>query len=307
MKLSGRTALVTGASSGIGRSVARRLAAEGVRLAVVARRRDLLIELADEIDQAHRTRPEVLVYDLSVRGAADELASAATDALGQVDILVNNAGGGLAGRQTVVGDRDEGREVFDLNVWSPLALIRGLVPAMQERQAGTVVNVTSMMQVMTWPFMGYYTASKAALASFTETLRLELRSSGVHVLEVIPGPVDTPIYAESHLVPGFDTAMRGLRPGQPDTLARRVIRALRRDRTRVIYPGVLRVPYAIPPLVRQTVGVQVGRAAADIDPDDERVLRSGSHGHELARAAREAWERGDRDLSELKGPARTRR
>lgn len=305
MDLAGKTALVTGASSGIGRSLARRLATEGLRLGIVARRQDLLDQLAAEIEEAHGIPPAALVTDLSVRGAADELATTALEALGQVDILVNNAGGGVGGRQTAVGDRDEGREVFELNVWSPVALVSRLVPAMRQRQLGAVVNVTSMAQVMTWPFMGHYTASKAALASFTETLRLELRGSGVQVLEVIPGPVDTPIYGESQLVPGLMKAMGGVRPGNPEVLARRVIRALHRDRARIVYPGTLRLPYELPSLVRATVGFQVGRVAAELDPDDGRVLRSGSHGDELARRAREAWARGERDLTELENLARS--
>jgi short-subunit dehydrogenase len=238
-----------------------------------------------------------------VRGAADELGRAVLEALGPVDILVNNAGGGVGGRQMAVGDRDEGREVFELNVWSPVVLVQRLVPGMRQRRLGAVVNVTSMAQVMTWPFMGHYTASKAALASLTETLRLELRGSGVQVLQVIPGPVGTPIYGESQLVPGLMKAMGAIRPGDPEVLARRVIRALQRDRARMVYPGMLRLAYELPVLVRATVGVQVDRSADEIDPDDERVLRSGSHGDELARAAREAWDRGDRDLTELRSLA----
>jgi len=305
MDLNGKRALITGASSGIGRAVALRLAAQGTQLAVSARRPDLLEALADEIEQAGAPRPQVLVADLSQAGAAAQLASAGIERLGRVDIVINNAGGGLGGQQTTVGDRDEGRDVFELNVWSPLALVQRLVPAMRARRMGAVVNVTSMMQLMTWPFMGHYTASKAALASFTETLRLELRGSGVHVLEVIPGPVDTPIYGESHLVPGFEAAARGLRPGRPDALAKRVVRALRRERKRLIYPGILRPTYSFPSVVRAAAGFQVGRVKADIDPDDDRVVRSGSQGDEVSRQARAAWERGERDLGRLRALARS--
>ena len=82
-------------------------------------------------------------------------------------------------------------------------MVAALVPGMRVRGTGAVVNVTSFMQVMHWPTMGGYTASKAALAGFTETLRLELQSSGVHVLEVIPGPVQTAMQGESMLIPGL--------------------------------------------------------------------------------------------------------
>ena len=112
----------------------------------------------------------------------------------------------------------------DAVVISPLStdsVRERLVPAMLERGHGAVVNVTSMAQVTTWPGMGHYCATKAALALVTETLRLELTDSGVHVLEVAPGPVDTAIQGESRLVPGFDAATRRVPMGDPAKLAKR--------------------------------------------------------------------------------------
>ena len=109
MKLAGKTALVTGASSGIGRGLAKALAAEGVRLAVSGRRADALASLADEIERDGGARPVVLPADLSQRGQAADLAARATAALGQIDILLNNAGVGISGAQHVVGDDDMAR------------------------------------------------------------------------------------------------------------------------------------------------------------------------------------------------------
>ena len=127
-RLEGQRILVTGASSGIGRDLARQLAGRGARLAITARRRELLDALADDIEQQGRPRPAVLVADLLERGAAAGLAAEAQDALGAVDILVNNAGGGVGGTQWRVGDTDAAREAFELNFWSPLALTSALVP-----------------------------------------------------------------------------------------------------------------------------------------------------------------------------------
>src|SRR5207302_8007406 len=170
-----------------------------------------------------------------------------------------------------------------------------VVPAMRARRTGAVVNVTSVMQVMTWPMMGYYTASKAALGGLTEALRLELAGSGVHVLEVVPGAVATPMQAESMLVPGFARGMRGARPGKPEVLARSIVRALHRDRPRVVYPRSLRFAYVRPQLMRRFAARQARRVSNEFDLDDTRVMRSGSQGDELARRARDAWERGERD------------
>src|SRR5947209_7169945 len=111
-ELRGSRILLTGASSGIGRELAKRLASEGTILAIAARRRPLLEELAEEIRRTGADRPFVLESDLSVRGNALELAHRAVDALGAVDVLINNAGGGVGGSVWAVGDRDEGREAF---------------------------------------------------------------------------------------------------------------------------------------------------------------------------------------------------
>jgi len=286
-----RTALVTGASSGIGRELARVLASRGARLAIAARRGDLLESLAEELVAAGAVKPSVHVIDLGQRGNGAELALEAQEALGRIDILVNNAGGGVGGSQWRVGDSDAGRDAFELNFWTPLALIAAAVPSMLARGDGAVVNVTSLAQVMAWPGMGHYSATKAALASATEALRLELIDSSVRVLEVIPGPVDTAIQGESRLVPGFEHATRRVPMGTSEQLAALVLRALETGRRRVVYPKLLGPSYWYPGITRSAT---LRMARRHVDPAfraDERVLRSGSFGDAEAREARAAWER----------------
>jgi uncharacterized protein len=289
--LDGKRILVTGASSGIGRALARELAARGAWLAVSGRRESLLDELAEEIAAGGGRRAAVLPADLSRRGEAARLAELATRELDEVDVLVNNAGGGVGGSQWAVGDRDEAREAFEVNFWSPVALAAALVPAMRGRDAGAVVNVTSMAQVTTLWAMGHYLATKAALARATEALRLELTGSGVRVLEVIPGPVETAVQAETRLVPGADQVLRRAPVGDAQRLARLIVRAIERGRPRVIYPRAMRAIYALPLIDRWYMPRLARRLAGRMDPDDPRVLRSGSMGDEEARAARAAWER----------------
>jgi short-subunit dehydrogenase len=238
----------------------------------------------------------VLEADLAQRGAAQTLAIEAEGALGRIDVLVNNAGGGVGGRIATVGDRDEAREAFEINYWSPLALINALVPAMAERGRGAVVNVTSMAQVSTWPGFGAYAATKAALAVATETLAMELVDSGVHVLEVIPGPVDTAVQGETRLAPGIERMLNRTPLGDPAVLARLIIRALERGGTRVIYPGRARLAYLLPTLVRWDTRRLAARTAREVDPATREalgslVVRTGSMGDEIAREARAAWER----------------
>src|SRR3954452_7782743 len=133
--LGNKRVLLTGASSGIGRELAKLLAAHGAQLAVVARREERLRALADEIRAAGHRAPVIITGDLSQRGVAEEVAAAAVKNLGGIDVLINNAGGSVQGLTSVVGDRDEAREVLETNFWSPLALISAVAPSMIEQRA----------------------------------------------------------------------------------------------------------------------------------------------------------------------------
>ncbi len=286
LSLFGKTALVTGASSGIGRALAKALAKEGVVLAVSARREAALETLADEIARDGGKRPIVLPADLSKRGQARTLAISAVAALGRVDILVNNAGVGIGGAQHVVGDDDMARDLFETNYWSALALVAALVPAMRERKYGAVVNVASVGAFAPMPLAGHYCSSKAALAQHSETLRLELRGSGVHVFNVQPGPVETGMLAEMGKLPGFDGFFAQMPRGNADVLARKIVRGLERRQRTLVYPTALAVARHLPTVAVRATAVM----ARNIDVDDSRKLQGGSHGDALALAARSGFE-----------------
>src|SRR3954452_23168332 len=134
--MDGQRVLLTGASSGIGRELALLLARRGARLALAARRAGALEAVAEQACGA-----VVLRCDLAEPGAASELAARAQEALGGIDVLINNAGGGAGGQMWRVGDSEPAREAFEVNYWSPLALIAAVVPRMSERGSGTIVNV----------------------------------------------------------------------------------------------------------------------------------------------------------------------
>jgi uncharacterized protein len=300
--IDGAGTLVTGASSGIGRATALRLARRGARLAIAARRRELLESLADEVAAEGLARPAVLVADLAQRDAAHALAQAAVERLGDVDILVNNAGGGVGGAMHAVGDGDAGREAFEINYWSPLALLQEFVPPMRRRGHGAVVNVTSMAQVTAWPGFGAYAATKAAFALATRTMQTELHGSGVHVVEVIPGPVDTAVQGETRLLPGIERMLNTSPLGDPDELAALIVRALEKGQTRVIYPRRNAVGFVLPGLARRYVHRLATRSNAALDESRREellgtVVRSGSFGDPLAREARAAWERAHQSIA----------
>jgi short-subunit dehydrogenase len=291
----GRAVLLTGASSGIGHQLARRLGARGARLAIAARRVPELNALAAEIAAAGGHRPVVLPADLSTRGAAADLGERAQEAIGRIEVLINNAGGGVGGSQWAVADGDPAREAFEVNLWSPLALIGLLVPPMRDCSDGVVVNVTSAAQTVTWPCFGTYAATKAALGLATETLRLELMNSGVHVVEVIPGPVDTAVQGETRLIPGIDRLLKPLGMGDPDTAARRIVTAIEQRQARVVYPAAATVGLALPTLGRRRARRLVAKTFATVPADDREALlslaiRSGSAGDPAVQEARKAWE-----------------
>ncbi|PIB12052.1 MULTISPECIES: SDR family NAD(P)-dependent oxidoreductase [Streptomyces] len=295
--IAGQRVLITGASSGIGRALALALGAKGARLAVAARTESSLHSLAKEITAAGGPAPVVLVTDLSVPGNAEVLADRALEHLGGVDILINNAGVGCFGFQWNVGDRDEAREVYETNFWSPLALVRAIVPQMRARGTGLVINVSSLMQLRTWPGLGYYASSKSALAAMTETLRLELMGTRIGVMELLPGPVDTQFLSEAAHSPGARHILRNLPIGNTDKLAVAAVRAIEQGKARLVYPRRLVAALYLPMLVRLKAARAVRGAGADIDADDARVLRSGSTGDPVARQARAEWAMSHRQAS----------
>ena len=296
MDLKDQRILLTGASSGIGRELAKQLASRGARLAIAARRRPLLEELAAEIVASGSVEPGVLESDLARRGAAQELVTNAQAVLGEVDVLINNAGGGVGGAILSIGDRDEAREAMEVNYWSPLALIGALGPPMRERRHGAIVNVTSGAQAMTWPMFGGYAATKAALATATEALSMELASSGVRVLEAVPGPIDTAVQGETRLIPGIERMIGRMPLGDASAMAQRIVVGLERGRRRVVYPRLAALPLWLPALMRRFVRREAARADSQLDHETREglmglVVRTGSMGDDAPRLAREAWER----------------
>ncbi len=175
------TAVVTGASSGIGAATARSLAAAGFDVVLGARRGDRLQQVADEV--GGRALP------LDVTDAASVAAFAAQ--LSACDVLVNNAGG--AKGLTPVGEADEEdwRWMYDANVLGTMRVTRALLPRLKEAPAGVIVNLGSVAGTEVYPGGGGYTAAKHGLRAVSETLRLELLGSGIRVSEVAPGLVET--------------------------------------------------------------------------------------------------------------------
>ena len=182
--IAGKTALVTGASSGIGRGIALALGREGVRLALTARRGDRLAELADEITAAGGPRPATVTADFLDPGAPARIADGAAEALGAADILVNNAGGSRP--FTLETGEDAWEEAMTLNFTRHRQLTRRVVPGMIDREWGRIINITGKSEPE--GVNGAFCA-KAAIHSWSKGLSREIGKHGITVNSVPPGRI----------------------------------------------------------------------------------------------------------------------
>lgn len=192
MEIGGKTAIVTGTSSGIGRAVAAELARQGATVFGMARRADKVEESAEEC-RAHTPASRGVVGDVSSRRDCERVVASAVEASGAVDIVVNNAGVSLrrhASRTTI----DEIERVMQINFMGAVYLAMTALPSMLERRSGAIVNVTSVAGTLPTPRESAYGASKAALALWTHGLAVDLHGSGVAASVVSPGPIATEIW-----------------------------------------------------------------------------------------------------------------
>jgi uncharacterized protein len=200
-----RVTLITGASSGIGAELARIFAANGNRVALVARRADKMDALAADFVAAGGARPVVIACDLQKPGAADVIASELNAQNLDVEILVNNAGFGLFGLSENL-DRGQQLDLIDLNIRALTDLSLRFSESVV-RNKGGILNVASIAAFLPGPGMAVYYASKAFVLSFTEALRGELGHKGVRVTALCPGPVPTEFQARAGFAPGLDSAV----------------------------------------------------------------------------------------------------
>ena len=188
--LSGRVALVTGGSKGIGRAIAGGFAHAGAHLFLCSRNEGPLEAAAAEIREETGVRVECLVADMAVRDDVDRLARTALDSLGRVDVLVNNAGWNIP--QAIDEIRDEDwRYCVELNLNNVMALTRALAPQMKERRWGRVIHISSIMALGSTPKRNVYSATKAALVGMARASALDLGRFGITVNCIAPGPIAT--------------------------------------------------------------------------------------------------------------------
>ncbi|CAO3440873.1 SDR family NAD(P)-dependent oxidoreductase [Azospirillum endophyticum] len=203
MLLSGKRALITGGSSGIGFAAAQALGEKGVALAITGRSPDRMAAAVEALRKAGASVTGIVADVATADGRRQTLESAlesALDAMGGLDILVNNAGGVRAGRLEQVTEEDI-LAMIAVDLAAPILLTRAALPALRAGGEGMVVNISSGLGLVGAPFYAAYAGAKAGLARFGEALRRELKGEGIHVLTVYPGATDTPMMASNKAGP----------------------------------------------------------------------------------------------------------
>ena len=204
------TALITGASTGIGYELARIFAREGYDLIITARSEDKLTALKNDLEKDGIVHVDVISMDLSQDSAAQQLFERVSDR--QIDVLVNNAGFGDYGK-FVECDMDRMTRMIQLNITALSQMTRLVLPQMLERHSGHIMNVASIASFEPGPLMAMYYATKAFVLSLTEAISVEIRDSGVQIMALCPGPTNTEFAAAANLErTSFVTAFKKTSP-----------------------------------------------------------------------------------------------
>lgn len=221
--------LITGASSGIGEAFARRLAAEGRDLLLVARSEEKLRVLGRELEVEHKITARYIAADLIEPRADDRIFRETQKRQLEVDFLINNAGFGSMGDFAML-DLEKELRIIDLNVRALVALTHRFLGKMRERKSGIIINVSSAAGFQPLPFMATYAATKAFVTSFTEAIAEENRPFGIQAMALCPGSTKTNFFAAS----GIDRAMQVKGQQTADEVVETAMNALNGTKPKVV-------------------------------------------------------------------------
>lgn len=222
------TTLITGASSGIGEAFARKLAARGRNVLLVARSEDKLIALCNELGRLTSIRAQYLALDLQQPDSGAQLFEETKNRGLEVEMLINNAGFGSMGDYVRL-DLNRELDMIQLNVRSLVDLTHRFLGPMRDRKSGTIINVASTAAFQAVPYMATYAATKAFVLSFSEALWEENRAHGVHVMALCPGVTETNFFQAAKI---DRPPMRTIQT--PEEVVETALRALKRHKSTVI-------------------------------------------------------------------------
>lgn len=233
MNVKDRVVLVTGASSGIGWETALAFAAKGAKVAVAARSVDKLEQLAQLIRERNAECLAVSV-DVTNDVSVQEMAAKVVERYGRIDVLINNAGFGIFA-PVAEADLSDLQAMMDVNYFGAVRCIQAVVPGMKGRKMGYVVNVASVAGFIAAPSHGGYSATKFAVIGLSEALREEVRSFGIKVTTVNPGPINTPFFDKADIEKMPNIAKRFML--KPDRVAAEIVRAVELEKPQVVVPS----------------------------------------------------------------------
>jgi NAD(P)-dependent dehydrogenase (short-subunit alcohol dehydrogenase family) len=213
-QLDGKTAVITGGGTGIGRAVARRFHEEGALVTITGRRQERLLESASAIDRGGE-RVHVVAADVTIEEDVERLLAAAAEQMGKIDILVNNAGAMRFGQLDEASSSDW-ELMLRTNAWGPWRLMARVLPYMQKAGGGSIVNISSIAGIKAFPGAGIYCASKAALQVLSQVFALEHAAENIRVNCILPAAVeDTELAASAIGEENVQEFLGKLRPLHP--------------------------------------------------------------------------------------------
>ncbi len=232
-----QTALITGASSGIGLTFAEQLAEQHTNLVLVARSEDKLQALAQRLAQNHGIKTWVLPYDLTETDAGAQVAKTVDEWGLTIDLLVNNAGFGEYGS---FSDRPRERHLnmVQLNIAALVDLTYQFLPRMRAKRSGAIVNVSSIAGFQPMPYLATYAASKAFVLSFSEALWAEVQDDNVRVVALCPGPTETSFFEEANFPDSMGDSMKSSL-ADPEEIVRDALKAIESNTPTVVSGGFL--------------------------------------------------------------------
>jgi hypothetical protein len=230
-----QTALITGASGGIGKAFALELAARKINVVLVARSEEKLNQLASQLQQQYNVQVEVLVKDLTEPTATQEVFDAIKEKGFTIDLLINNAGFGDYGDFSE-RERERQIKIVQLNIQALVDLTHRFLSLMRQRNSGSIINVSSITAFQPMPYLSVYSASKAFILNFSQALWAENRSHGVRILCVCPGPTETNFFTEA----SFPKSLTGKanKIATAEEVVQDALRALERGDSTVVSGGI---------------------------------------------------------------------
>ncbi len=228
-----KNAIITGASSGIGRAIACEMAKEGYNLLLISRNAERLKGITEDVRKKFNVKALYVPFDLYKNRNYELIVQVALESLDSIDVLVNNAGIGPRHRIEEI-TQEEIERIFWTNFFSHVLLTKHVIPYMKEQESGVIANIISLVAFYPIKYWSLYNASKAAMESFFKTLRKELKGTGITITNVYPGWTDTEFFENAGInKEKLKKKIAGYLMDSPEYVARKVVRGIKKRKKEV--------------------------------------------------------------------------